>query len=97
MAVYLMIGYDINDGQMWQNYPPKVAPILQKHGAKILALDANPVVVEGKPKMMNVIIEFPSEEAVWNCYNDPEYVQVKKLRLLSTENCTMVIVQQFTP
>ena len=96
MPVYLINSYDINDPATFKNYPPKVAPILEKYGAKVLASDTTATALEGTPKTMNAIIEFPSEEAVWNCYNDPEYAEVRKIRISSTSNCTMVIANQFT-
>lgn len=95
MAVYMMISYDILDAALWQNYPPRVAPILQKYGARVLSIETNPVILEGKPKAMNALIEFPSEQAALNCYNDPAYAEVKKIRLSSTNNCTMIIVKEF--
>ena len=95
MAVYMMISYDILDEAVWQNYPVRVAPILQKYGARVLAIETNPVVLEGKPKMMNALVEFPSEQSALSCYNDPAYLEVKKIRLSSTNNCTMIIVKEF--
>ena len=95
MSVYLINSYDIVDAAVFQNYPPKVLPILQKYGAKVLSSDTTATALEGTPKTMNAIIEFPSEEAVWNCYNDPEYVEIRKIRLSSTRNTTMVIAKQF--
>jgi uncharacterized protein (DUF1330 family) len=44
---------------------------------------------------MNVIIDFPSEEAVRACYNDPEYRTVMPLRLRSVADCSLIIVKQF--
>ncbi|HYF33363.1 MAG TPA: DUF1330 domain-containing protein [Chitinophagaceae bacterium] len=95
MAVYLMISYDIIDPQTFSQYPPSVLPILKKHGARVLSSDTSATVVEGEAKMMNALVEFPSEEAVWNCYNDPEYADIKKIQLSSTINGTMVIAKQF--
>ena len=95
MSVYLINSYDIINVAVFQNYPPKVPPILARYGAKVLASDTSATALEGRPKTMNAIIEFPSEEAVWNCYNDPEYIEAKKIRLSSTANCTMVIAKQF--
>ena len=95
MSVYLINSYDIVDAKVFQDYPPKVLSILKKYGAKVLASDTTATALEGIPKTMNAIIEFPSEETVWSCYNDPDYVEAKKIRLLSTTNCTMVIVKQF--
>src|SRR5215213_6426671 len=95
MSVYLINSYDIIDAVVFQNYPPRVLPLLEKYGAKVLASDTTATALEGIPKTMNAVIEFPSEEAVWNCYNDPEYVELRKIRLSSTTNCTMVIAKQF--
>jgi uncharacterized protein (DUF1330 family) len=95
MPVYLINSYDIVDIESFSEYPPKVLPILLRYGAKVLASDTNARALEGSPKTMNAIIEFPSEEAVWDCYNDPEYEEVKKIRLATATNCTMVIVDRF--
>ena len=90
MSVYVVNAYDIHDPETFKEYPPRVAPLLQKHGATLLAMDT-----EGQPKKMNAIVEFPSEEAVHNFYNDPEYQSFIHLRHDSTSNCTMIILKQF--
>ncbi len=95
MSVYVVNAYDIYDPEMFKDYPPRVAPLLQKHGAKLLAMETNPKALEGKPKTMNAIVEFPSEEAVHKFYDDPEYQTFIHLRHNSTSNCTMIILKQF--
>ena len=95
MPVYLINSYDIEDFDSFKNYPPKVAPLLAKYGARVLSSDVNGIAFEGKPKSMNAIIEFPSEEAARNCYNDPGYQEVKKIRISSTSNCSMILVREF--
>jgi uncharacterized protein (DUF1330 family) len=95
MSVYIVNTYDINDFEMFNKYPPKVRPLQEKHGAKVLAMEINPKALEGIPKTMNAIIEFPSEGAVDNFYNDPEYQAFIDLRHNSTSNCTMLMLKQF--
>jgi uncharacterized protein (DUF1330 family) len=95
MAVYLINSYDITNPDEYKTYGPKVLPILRRYGAEVLASDVSGVAIEGKPKTMNAIIKFPSEEAVHQCYEDPEYAEVKKIRHNSTRNCTMVVVKEF--
>ena len=95
MPVYVVNSYDIHDPEMFKDYPPRVAPLLQKHGAKLLAMETNPKALEGKPKTMNAIVEFPSEDAVHKFYDDPEYQSFIRLRHNSTSNCTMIILKQF--
>jgi len=93
MEVYLINSYDIVNGEEFKRYGPLVLPLLQKYGAEVLASDVEGVALEGKPRTMNAIIRFPSEEAVHRCYNDPAYQEIKKIRLSTTANCTMVIVK----
>ncbi len=95
MSVYVVNAYDIHDLETFKEYPPRVAPLLQKHGAKLLAMDTEAKALEGQPKKMNAIVEFPSEEAVHKFYNDPEYQSFIHLRHDSTSNCTMIILKQF--
>jgi len=95
MEVYLINSYDVNNMEEFKKYPPKVSPILEKYGAEVLASDLQGIALEGKSKTMNAIIKFPSEQAVFDCYNDVEYHEIKKIRVNSTSNCTMVIVKAF--
>jgi uncharacterized protein (DUF1330 family) len=53
------------------------------------------IALEGNAKTMNAIIKFPSLEAVQNCYNDPEYKEIKKIRINSATNCSMIVVKGF--
>src|SRR6185503_8780839 len=94
MSVYVVNAYDIHDFETFKEYPTRVAPLLVKHGAKLLAMDTNVKALEGKPKTMNAIVEFPSEEAVHKFYDDPEYQSFIHLRHNSTSNCTMIILNQ---
>ena len=95
MTVYLLISYNIDDPEMFRGYPPKVAKILPRYRARVLAADTDGKALEGTVRNMNVLIEFPSEEAVRACYNDPEYRAVMPLRLRSVSDCSMIIVKQF--
>ena len=93
MPVYVVNAYDIHDFDTFKDYPPQVSPLLTKYGAKVLAMETNPKALEGRPRTMNAIIEFPSEEAVNGFYNDPEYQSFIHLRHQSTSNTTMIILK----
>ena len=94
MAVFLVNSYDIDDPEKFEDYPVQVAKILPKYGGKVLASDTNGQAIEGKVKTMNAIIEFPSEEAMKNCYKDPDYQKVMKIRHNSTSNCSMILIKK---
>jgi len=95
MPVYVVNSYDIHDFETFKNYPPKVRVLLEKYGAKVIAMETNPKTIEGVSKTMNAIIEFPSEQTVDAFYNDPEYQQAIPIRKNSTSNCTMIMLRQF--
>ena len=84
MAVYVVNACEIHDFDTFKGYPLKVRPLLLKYGARVLAMETNPKAIEGTPKTMNAVIEFPSEETVNNFYNDPEYQSIIHLRHDST-------------
>lgn len=95
MAVYYINSYDITDLEVFKQYPPQVRNILQRYGVEVIASDTAAIAVEGKARLMNAIIKFPSEEAALQCYNDPEYEPLKKLRQASTSNIAMILVKEF--
>jgi uncharacterized protein (DUF1330 family) len=95
MAVYYINSYDVTDMDVFKQYPPQVRIILERYGAEVLASDTAAIAVEGKARWMNAIIKFPSEEAALQCYNDPEYEPLRKLRQSSTSNIAMILVKEF--
>ena len=95
MAVYYVGSYDIENMEEFQKYPPRVAALLPKYGGEVLASDIHAISLEGNAKTMNAIVKFPSKEAALGMYNDPEYQEIKKIRINSVKNCTMILVNQF--
>jgi len=93
--VYVVNAYDINDPGTFKEYPLHVRPLLAKYGARVLAMEINPRALEGKPKTMNAIIEFPSEDAVNKFYNDPDYQSIIGIRHRTTSDTTMIVLHTF--
>jgi len=95
VAVYYLGTYDIIDPEQFKKYPPLVMALLPKYGGVVLASDTKAFVVEGTARTMNAIIQFPSKEAALGLYNDPDYQEAKRIRQASTNNISMVIVEEF--
>ncbi|HYK82663.1 MAG TPA: DUF1330 domain-containing protein [Gemmatimonadales bacterium] len=95
MTVYYIGSYDIDNFELFQAYPPRVAALLPKYGGEVLASDTSAHAVEGQARRMNAVIRFPSKQAALGLYHDPEYQEAKRIRQASTSNCTMVLVQEF--
>ncbi len=97
MSVYIIASYDIEDPEEYAAYVPGVRALLQKHGAEILVADYEAKTIEGQDRGVNVVLKFESEAAAMNWYNDPDYGPVKKIRLDSTTNGTVILAKQFVP
>lgn len=97
MAVYVIATYDIEDPEGYEGYVPGVMPLLERHGADILAADFEAEVFEGEGPGVNVILRFDSKEAARSWYNDPDYGPVKQIRLNSTTNGSIVMAEEFVP
>lgn len=94
MIVYYINSYNIVDPQRFSEYGPLAIRLIAKYGGEVLAADTDGIAVEGTAKTMNAIIRFPSQAAAFECYTDPEYQEVKKIRLASTSDCSMILVKQ---
>ena len=97
MTAYIIASYDISDPSGYEGYVPGVLPLLEKHGAEILAAEYDAQCLEGEKRSVYVVLRFDSEEAALGWYNDPAYESVKKIRLDSCENSNLVLAKQFVP
>src|SRR5512146_3161204 len=95
MSVYVIASYDIVDPEGYKGYVPGVGPLLQKHGAEILAADYQAHALEGRAAGVNVVLRFPDEQAARDFYNDPAYGPVKQIRLNSCQNGAIVLAKEF--
>ena len=95
MSVYVIATYDIVDPKKYEGYVPGVMPLLQKHGAEVLAADYEAKALEGRAATVNVVLKFDSEEAARNWYDDPDYAPVRQIRLNATKNGALVVVKEF--
>ncbi len=94
MTAYIIASYDITDPEGYEGYVPGVRPLLEKHGAQILAADFDARLLEGEKRSVHVLLQFASKEAALGWYEDPDYEAVKKIRLDSCSNNNMVLVKQ---
>jgi uncharacterized protein (DUF1330 family) len=92
MSVYVIAQGRIENREMLDRYVAKVLPSLQAHGARVLAFDETPHVVEGEvPYPRTVIIEFADRDAFDAWYASDEYQAILPLRLESTPGSLFVV------
>jgi len=96
MAAYFILTHTINDVERYRGeYIPQVFPFIAKYGGEVIvgSFDAEPL--QGNPEKGVVVIRFPSEQAVRNFVNDPEYQPVKEIRKALTTNANAVLAPEF--
>lgn len=87
MAAYLFADMDIHDPAGYAEYPPKVWPLIEKHGGRVTHRISEFENLEGDwlPARM-VIIEFPDKAAARAFMDDPEYDPVKQIRFRTAKS-----------
>ena len=96
MTAYFILTHTITDFERYRDeYVPQVIPFIAKHGGKVIVASAESEPVQGNPEKGVVVIRFPSEEAVRDFINDPEYQPVKEIRNELTTNANAVLAPEF--
>ena len=87
MTVYLFAEMKVHDPEGFAEYPPKVRPLVEKHGGAITHRISGFEAWEGdwRPTRM-VIVEFPDMAAAKAFWDDPEYPPIKEIRLRTTNS-----------
>jgi uncharacterized protein (DUF1330 family) len=82
MTAYAIGRLQMRDPSWRQEYGPKTAALVEKHGGKYLVRGGAMERLEGTGQLPSVIVvlEFPSMERAKAWYNDPEYAPLIKLR-----------------
>ena len=93
---YLIANFDILEPATFQKYLAEVGPIGQKYKLKVVVFNVKSRVVEGSPKSVSVVVEFPSLADAERFYFSPEYAEVKKLRIASTSG-TVILSEGAAP
>lgn len=93
---YMIANYTIKDQAGYRKYMEEAGPLAPKYGGKIIVFNLNANAVEGQPKKVMAIAEFPSLADAQRFYNSPEYTAARKFRVASTEG-TVVITEGFVP
>ncbi len=96
MAAYFILTQTVTNQRAYtEEYIPGVLPFLTKHGAEVLVAAFETEVLQGEPADGAVVLRFPSEQAVRDFVNDPDYRPFKELRLRITTNASAVLAPEF--
>jgi uncharacterized protein (DUF1330 family) len=93
---YLISSFTVRDPATFQKYLAAVRPVTIKYKGKAIVFNQNVRKVEGNPQTVMAVIEFPSLADVESFYFSPEYAEVRKLRIASTEG-SVVLTEGVVP
>jgi uncharacterized protein (DUF1330 family) len=92
---YVILTEVIRDPEGMDAYGQAAGPSLREGGAKVLAVDRHPDVLEGQwPATQTVVLEFASVDAARNWYRSETYQAAAKIRQDAAES-NVVIVSGF--
>ena len=96
MAAYFILTHTITDLEIYRDeYIPQVLPFISKYHGEIVVASFNAEPLQGNPETGVVVLRFPSEEAVREFVNDPDYQPAKELRIAVTINANAVLAPEF--
>lgn len=97
MKAYMLAFVRVNDLEAFnREYMEKAVPIVERHGGVTVAVDENPLALEGTlPKGRVVILEFDSKKAAENFYNDPDYQPIKAWRHQVSDSDSIILEKGF--
>ena len=92
MSVYIIAQIDIHDRGEYDRYEAGFDEIFGKYKGMIMAIEEDPVVLEGQwPYTRTVLLRFPNEEEARRWFDSDEYTALKRHRLAASRgNIVMV-------
>lgn len=82
MPAYLIVKTRIRDAEKIKGYLAGAPPLVAKHGGRYLVRGGEQEALEGTPdERRTVILEFPTMADARALFADPEYQEVRKIRL----------------
>ena len=88
---YMIGSYDIRDEAGFRKYIEAASPLVKQHGGRVIVYNPGPKpIVEGTPRSVIAIAEFPSLADAERYYNSPEYTAARKFFTDSTEGWRLI-------
>jgi uncharacterized protein (DUF1330 family) len=94
---YLVANYTVHDQATYQKYMEAAGILASKYNGKVIIYDVNTRTLEGDPKTVISIAEFPTVADAERFYSSPEYTAARKFRIASTEGSVLLAESALPP
>ena len=92
MSVYAIAQLKITDRATYDRYQAKFMGVMKRFQGRLLAVDENPKVLEGKWERDKVVLlSFPDEAAFQQWADSPEYQEISKDRKAGSEAVVLLL------
>ena len=95
MATYFVVEVlQVKDEAMYKQYAEAARLVIEKYQGEYIIRSNNVTLVSGtlKPERI-ILIRFPNEQALQECFDSPEYRELASLRVQSTESRAFIVNQ----
>ena len=94
---YVVTMVSVRDVEAYKPYIGPTGALVEKHGGRYLVRGGFDAVIEGEVDFDRlVVLEFDSVEKARAFYDDPEYVEVRKIRHANSVS-TMILASGYEP
>jgi uncharacterized protein (DUF1330 family) len=95
VPIFIIAQITIHDRSEYSKYETGFFEIFQKFSGRLLSVDEEPTVLEGKwPHTRTVLVEFPSNAEAMAWYQSDEYQKLAQHRLASSDG-NIVLIKGF--
>lgn len=94
---YMVISYDIKDQEQFQKYMDAAGSLAPNYQGKVTIFNMQVTGVEGTPRSVFGMVEFPSLRDAQRFYNSPEYTAARAFRAAATQGTSTVILTEGLP
>lgn len=92
MSAYIIGKVSITDPETYKKYTDKVPALVEKHGGTFLVRGGEVETLEGEAFTDRVVvIEFPTQQALQDWYNDPDYQAAMVFRHAASEGQILAV------
>lgn len=92
MSAYLIVELGVHDAAGFEEYRSRVPELIRKHGGEYIVRGGTVEVIEGawQPRRL-VLFRFPDREAIRAFFEDPEYAELKAIRLRTCDSTIVAV------
>jgi len=99
IPAYIVANFQVEDADEYRKYEKGFFPILKRHGGRFFTYDDSTETLEGASPRTGrmVLFQFPSADAAYNWYNDPEYQALSEFRRAGTRLEFLTLIHGLPP